>query len=148
MPELFRHTRLALVALAAIIGMLSSAEGVAACSEFAATDRGSNCCDFRPMDACGGCETSATPQVEHREQPRSAASGHSASPCECRADVPKAPASKSERPSSERRQGTEQVAAEVRHAAEDTRPSPSHLVTPGDSPPGCPLYLRTSRLLC
>jgi hypothetical protein len=68
-------------------------------------------------------------------------------PCQCRSGGPNAPASKSESPSPERR--PEQDRTGSAEAAVDIRPviAPDGLVPPTESPPGTPLYIRTSRLL-
>jgi len=69
------------------------------------------------------------------------------SPCECRSGVPSEPASKSESPSPERR--PEQNGASSAELTSHLRPviAPDRLVRVTESPPGTPLYIRTSRLL-
>jgi hypothetical protein len=159
MARLLRHARLGWIALAAIVGVLSSAEGAAAGTMAAGCEPDEGCCVSRPMPACGCCP-SPTPSNAgasagladgdvQRELDRTASLGQNVRPCECRANDPAAPASKTDRTSPERRQGGDQSPiCEVRHVT-DEQPSPfaAPLVPPGSSPPRTPLYLRTSRLL-
>lgn len=155
MARLLRHARLGWIALAAIVGVLSSAEGSAAGTMAAGCEPDEGCCVSRPMPACGCCPSPAPSHAGladgdvQRELDRTASLGQDVRPCECRASDPAAPASKTERPAPERRQGgDESPVCEVRHVT-DVRPSPfaTSLVPPGSSPPRTPLYLRASRLL-
>jgi hypothetical protein len=144
------HFRLPLVALAAIVGMLSAVGEVSACT---ATRRAAGaCCDGRDRSACC-CEAGKA-----GPQPRSADGARTHSPsggglrapdasCQCRSGGPTDPAPKPRSPSSERRTDPDRIRSvgPVTHV----RPTTAlvRLIPPTESPPGNPLYLRTSRLL-
>lgn len=159
MASLLRHARLGWIALAAIVGVLSSAGGASAGAMGGGSGHGGDCCAARPMDDCGCCTAPAPSRaarggepaavVEDRALTRSATLRHGTRPCVCRAEDPAAPASKGERPTSERRQSSERTfVCEVLQVV-DEQPSPfaTRRLLPGSSPPRAPLYLRTLRLL-
>jgi hypothetical protein len=151
MKGLRRDLCLPLVALWAIVGMLSVTGEVSACSTKAASRAGRACCAASAGSACC-CESTTV-----ESQPESVAgttvlpdaSGLFApkTPCQCRRGEPTEPASKPGQPSSQRRtdqgrNGSVGLTFEVRPAVVFVR-----LIPPTESPPGEPLYLRTSRLL-
>lgn len=153
-----RHHRLNLVwvALAAVAGLLSAGDVAKACAEVKAVPKA--CCTASPSAACGCCGSTAPIPEATRSRaaewlPISAQAGVSVarpgSSCECRSNEPAAPAPKPDsRPSDESRndQGHEQVIAYLAYAPRPFVPA-IRLVSPNDSPPKSPLYLRTLHLL-
>ena len=151
MNGLRRDLCLPLIALWAIAGMLLVTGEVSACSMKAASRASRSCCAASVSSACC-CEPTA---VESQPEPAArttfpqAAGGLFApkAPCECRQGEPTGPASKPGSPSPERRtdqdrDGSVELTFELRPSVVFVR-----LIPPTESPPGTPLYLRTSRLL-
>jgi hypothetical protein len=151
MTGLRRDLCVPLVALWAIIGMLSVTGEASACSMTAASAASRACCTASAGSACC-CESTTVesqPEPVARTTVLPAAGGLFApkTPCECREGEPTEPASKPGQPSPERRtdqdrNGSVELTFEVRPAIVFVR-----LISPTESPPGAPLYLRTSRLL-
>jgi hypothetical protein len=153
---LFRHhSRLAWVAVAAIMGMLSVA-GDASASTADVAPRG----DIRSCCAEGRCTVCCCKPAEAPPRPRPADRSAAlpskggdiaapARPCECRSSEPATPAPKPESRSSEGR--GDQARGEPVDPALDAGPPPAatfaRLILPTSSPPKSPLYLRIARLL-
>ena len=151
MNGLRRDLCLPLIALWAITGMLSVPGEVSACSIEAPSRASRACCTGSAGSACC-CESTTVesqPEPTARTTSPLAAGGLFApkAPCECRQGEPIGPASKPRLPSPERRtdhdrDGSVELTFELRPAVVFVR-----LIPPTESPPGTPLYLRTSRLL-
>jgi hypothetical protein len=133
------------------VGMLSVAGEVSACSAKAASRAIRACCTGSAGSACccDSTRVESQPESADRTTVLPAAGGLFApeTPCECRGGEPTEPASKPESPSPERRtdqdrNGSVELTFETRPAVVLVR-----LIPPTESPPGTPLYLRTSRLL-
>jgi hypothetical protein len=147
------YLRLSSIALAAIVGMLSVAGEAVACS---AKDPGAgarSCCASPSRSACC-CEAEKAepgpPSIERTAVGLLSGSGHLLapnSPCECRTGGPNEPAPKPQSPTSERR--TDQERARSFESILEFCPTTIFfsLIPPTESPPGVPLYLRSSRLL-
>ena len=151
MTGLDHHFRLPWIAIAAIVGMLSVAPEVSACSPTRASLAASACCTGRTGSAC--CCEPATSESQSGSSDRTTitptADGRLASQplCECRPGKPTEPASKPVTPVSEHRTGHDRTGSMER--AFDVRPiaAPDRLILPTESSPTSPLYIRTSRLL-
>ena len=151
MKGLRRDLCLPLVALWAIVGMLSVTGEVSACSTKAASRASRACCTGSASSACCCKPATVESQPESAARttvpPAAGALLAPKTPCECREGEPTEPASKPGSPSSERRtdqdrNGSVEPTFEVRPSVVFVR-----LIPPTESPPGTPLYLRTSRLL-
>jgi hypothetical protein len=150
MNGLRRDLCLPLVALWAIVGMLSVTGEVSACSTKAASRASRACCTGSASSAC--CCKPATVESQPEPVARTTAlpptGRHFApnTPCECEGE-PTEPASKPGSPSPERRtdkdrSGPVELTFEVRPVVVFVR-----LIPPTESPSRTPVYLRTSRLL-
>lgn len=140
-----------LIALAAIVGMLSVGGTASACSG-KQTSSPRSCCSTRPSSDCGCCV--ATPADAMPEPDSLAASpgrileAAPAPPCECRADEPTpTPGRPAQRAAVERIEaGAGEVLPSLVAAARPV-PSLARRLIANESPPDSPLFLRHSRLL-
>lgn len=140
-----------LIALAAIVGMLSFGGTASACSA-ESSPKARSCCATRPSSGCGCCV--ATPAEDRRESDSLAASpgrvpqAAPAPACECRADEPTpTPGRPAQRASVERTEAGMGEALLSLVPADRTGPSLARGLIPNESPPDSPLFLRHSRLL-
>ena len=140
--------RLPSLVLAAIVGMLSAAGEASACSALRAGKPISGCCARRAQSACC-CQAKTVKSRPESSRHTLGGIGSSAeeAACVCRPGAPADPAPKPRSPSDERRTpqdrtGSVEPTNELYLAIAFVR-----LVPPTESPPGAPLYLRTSHLL-
>ena len=149
MVSIRRYVRALGIALVAIAGSFSDPAEASA-----ETTGARSCCSSRPMTDCRCCvepEQAAAPMGPMRLTRAHASSlKGKTGPCECRFNTPSAPASKSERPSSERKSGSERIGfAEVLAIHEQPESArPPARILPGASSAKAPLYRLTARLLC
>ncbi|AMV38108.1 hypothetical protein [Planctomyces sp. SH-PL62] len=152
MPTTRRQLRPFLVALLAIAGMVSAS---ACTTKPASASR--TCCASRPSSECDCCAPGemrpssgvasradaaiVTPAARAIDQAPSAS-------CECRASEPAAPSERPAQRTSPNHSEIQDLGLSVAVApALKSSPSLARLLLPNESPPGSPLYLRTSRLL-
>lgn len=154
MVSICRYIRAFGIALLAIAGSLSAPGLAPAEMTRDGAKAGRDCCASRPMTDCGCCvapEPASAPIGPMRLAPAHATSlERSPRPCECRASVPNAPASKSERPASERRAGSERggLPGLLVVLNPPAAPPAAPRVLPGSSSAEAPLYRLTARFLC
>ena len=149
MMAVVSHLRRAGLVVAATALMLSLAGDVSACSM---SRGGGNCCASTAASACC-CETqTAGPRLgsDERTEVDERVEHHLSTPlsrCECRSNTPTEPAARPRSVTFERRSGHVSISLII--AIRPTRPAIAFipLVWATESPPGMPLYLRTSRLL-
>ena len=146
--------RLPAIVLAAMLGMFSVAGEASGCSANGLGDgkAARSCCSGRPRSACC-CEVQeSTPRprpIERTAIGMPTVGGPLVTPvssCECREDEPTEPASKPARSSPRHR--LDQDGAPSFDRSLDVRPALAlaRLVDATESPPGAPLYLRTSHM--
>lgn len=147
--------RLPAIVFATMLGMLSAGAEAAGCSAKGPGDgrAAQSCCSARSGSAC--CCGPGKSEARPRPIDRAAvdiATGESrlfapVSPCECRASDPTDQAAKPE--SSSPRLRSDQDGTPAAERVLDARPAITiaRLVLTTESPPGTPLYLRTSHLL-
>jgi hypothetical protein len=148
-------TRVLLIAFAAIVGMLSLADVASACT----TKPGRApraCCVNHPPSECGCCgERQAIPSPASHSRVDAIVTSpapdlyQTPSPsCECRASEPAAPSERpAQRTTIDRSDMQSREPSGILAPTDSPFPSLGRLQLPNESPPGSPLYLRTSRLL-
>jgi len=149
MMALRLHFRQPVMLVAAMALMLSLSGNASACS---ASGMQGNCCTSSAGSACC-CDVQAVepqPGSSDRAEARISDEGtisSPVSPCVCRPGGPTEPASKPRSTSSHDRPDRDHV--RVIEIIPETRPAIAVVrsVVPTESPPGAPLYLRTSHLL-
>jgi hypothetical protein len=155
MPKTRHHFRPLLVALLAIVGMVSVADVASACTTKPASAPKA-CCASRPTTECGCCTSGEThASSAHTSRVGAIVSSparvlyQAPSPsCECRASAPAAPSElPAQRTSTERSEVNSLEVFFTVTPVLKSRPSLGRLLLPNESPPRTPLYLRTSRLL-